>query len=65
MIRFLEGLTIAMVMMVGLGIETVPIMLVPSGSGVSSMENSVTLKPLSLFRPAGVWSMFEICCRGG
>lgn len=35
----------------GIGDVDCAIMLVPSGSGVSSMENSVTLKPLSLFKP--------------
>lgn len=44
-------LPMLIVMTVGLGMRTVPIMLVPSGSGVSSMENSVTLKPASPLSP--------------
>lgn len=40
-----------MVMTEGLGMETLPTMLVPSASGVSLMEKEVTLKPESLSRP--------------
>ena len=43
--------TIDRVMTVGLGMYTIPTMLVPSASGVSSIWNDVTLKPASLFRP--------------
>ena len=40
------------VMTVGLGMETVPCMLVPSmGSGVRFMVNEVMLKPWRLLRP--------------
>jgi hypothetical protein len=44
------------VITVGLGMKTVPTMLVPSGSGVSLIEKSVMLKPLSLLRPDGFQS---------
>lgn len=39
------------VMTVGFGIDTVPIILVPSASGVSLIEKEVTLKPAKPFKP--------------
>ena len=49
-------LTREIVMMVGLGMETVPSMFAPSGSGVSLMEKFVTAKPVSLFN-AFSWAL--------
>jgi len=59
---FKENLTIDIVMTVGFGMYTVPFMLVPSGSGVSSIENWVTLKPANLFKPmhSSQYCIFEV-----
>ncbi len=44
-------LPMLIVMTVGLGMRIVPIMFVPSASGVSSMKKSVTLKPARALSP--------------
>ena len=49
--RSIVTLPIWMLMTEGLGMETVPMRVAPSGSGVSLTCAEVMLKPASLFRP--------------